>query len=96
MCPYYFILEEKFTCRAGIRPAATSERLFESPANSDKPSSTGMDDDDDEYDFNGEVASEAEGNGAGSCVGLSTENHYDNSRHNSHTTNTEISPKNNH
>ena len=96
MCPYYFILEEKFTCCAGIQPAATSERLFESTANSDKPSSTGMDDNDNEYDFNGEVASEAEGNGAGSCVGLSTENHYDNSRHNSHTTNTEISPKNNH
>jgi hypothetical protein len=69
MCPYYFILEEKFTCRAGIHPSATSEQLFESPDNSDKPSSTGMDDDDDEYDFNGEVASEVEGNGAGSCVG---------------------------
>jgi len=32
-----------------------------------------MDDDDDEYDFNGEVASEVEGDADGSCVGLSTE-----------------------
>jgi hypothetical protein len=52
-------------------------------------------DDDDEYDFNGEVASEVQDDDTGSCVGLSTENRYDNSRHNNHTTNKEISLKNN-
>ena len=72
MGPYYFILEEKFTCHAGICPSATSEQLFKSPDNSDKPYSTGMDENDDEYNFNGEVASEAEGDAEGSCVGLST------------------------
>jgi hypothetical protein len=53
-----------------------------------------MDDDDNEYDFNGEVASEVEDDGVGSCVGLLSKNHYDNSRHNNHTTNKKVSPKN--
>ena len=39
-----------------------------------------MDDDDDEYEFNGQV----EGNDAGSNVGFSTDNHSDDSKHNNH------------
>ena len=64
MCPYYFILEEKFTFCAGFWPAATSEQFFESPANSDKPSDTGLDNDNNVYDFNGEDESEADDYGA--------------------------------
>jgi len=39
MCPYYFDLEEKFLERAGIKPAATTDELFE-------------EDDDVQYDSN--------------------------------------------
>ncbi len=55
MCPYYFVLEEKFTSRAGIRAAATSDRLFGHVAHDHLESS------DEDYCYNWEMESEVEG-----------------------------------
>ena len=47
MCPYYFHLEDKFLARAGIKPSATSEELFDCSFDDDFCPDSTLDDVDD-------------------------------------------------